>query len=627
MVLRKPQKPDYAEAKAFRPIALLNTLGKLLEWIVADRIAAATEEHHLLPDTQMGARRNRSSVAALELLTEQIHTVWAQDPGLVASVLSLDISGAYDHVSHERLLHNLRKARLPRWICEFTRSFLSDRVTYLAFAGFNSEAIPTTNGIPQGSSLSPILFLFFASELLLKLGGDTISALGFVDDTNIITFSRSTEDNCRALEEAHKECEEWARTHGSHFAPDKYVLTHFTRHRKRFNMEAKVNITGFSGEPSPVVKILGILVDDKLKWGPHIKATAAKASSQMASLTRLAASTWGASFQRARHVYSAVVRPVLSYGCAVWHTPEGITGAKKTAVKPLEKVQNAGLRAITGAYKTTEVQVLEHEAGIAPLTNHLSELALVHATRYRTGDVAIVMAEACNKIRQTARARFAPRRIPGPPRRLLVRAAAARVVGSPDPNKTTEERQKMEKATLHRVMKEAWRKKWEQQLAQERRYRSAAKAAAWDPNIHKLHKPLTKAQSTMATLIRTEHIGLEDYLYRRRVPGHETPACACGWQRQTPKHVLIFCPKFREGRSRMLAEAKTADYHTLVSSALGIRAAATWLINKGILNQFSLAREMQQEDKGARGREESDRGELGPEDDASGEATICTREV
>jgi exonuclease III len=113
VVLRKPQKPDYSSPKAFRPIALLNTMGKLLEWIVADKISTATEEHRLLPDMQIGARRNRSSIVALELLTEQIHTVWAQGPELVASVLSLDISGAYDHVSHERLLHNLKMARLP----------------------------------------------------------------------------------------------------------------------------------------------------------------------------------------------------------------------------------------------------------------------------------------------------------------------------------------------------------------------------------------------------------------------------------------------------------------------------------------------------------------------------------
>jgi hypothetical protein len=65
----------YDVAKAYRPIALLNTLGKVLEKIVARRVSALAEEHNLLPTTQMGARPGRSTVTALEMLTEQIRTV------------------------------------------------------------------------------------------------------------------------------------------------------------------------------------------------------------------------------------------------------------------------------------------------------------------------------------------------------------------------------------------------------------------------------------------------------------------------------------------------------------------------------------------------------------------------
>lgn len=74
VVLRKPQKPAYDVAKAYRPIALLNTLGKVLEKVVARRISALAEEHNLLPATQMGARPGRSTITALEMLTEQIRT-------------------------------------------------------------------------------------------------------------------------------------------------------------------------------------------------------------------------------------------------------------------------------------------------------------------------------------------------------------------------------------------------------------------------------------------------------------------------------------------------------------------------------------------------------------------------
>jgi hypothetical protein len=75
VVLRKPQKPDYTKPGAYRPIALLNTLVKALEALVAKRISKAAEEKGLLPDSQMGARPGRSTESALELITEQVYTV------------------------------------------------------------------------------------------------------------------------------------------------------------------------------------------------------------------------------------------------------------------------------------------------------------------------------------------------------------------------------------------------------------------------------------------------------------------------------------------------------------------------------------------------------------------------
>ncbi|KAI0990830.1 hypothetical protein K3495_g17357, partial [Podosphaera aphanis] len=96
IVLRKPQKPRYDTPKSYRPIALLNTMGKLLEKLVASRISKAAEDFNLLPEEQMGARPNRSTISAIELLTKQIHTIWGKDKKQVASLLSLDISGAFD---------------------------------------------------------------------------------------------------------------------------------------------------------------------------------------------------------------------------------------------------------------------------------------------------------------------------------------------------------------------------------------------------------------------------------------------------------------------------------------------------------------------------------------------------
>ena len=75
IVLRKPEKDDYSALGAYRPIALLSTVGKVIESLTARRLQDLAEQHNLIPDVQMGNRPNRSTDTAVDLLVEQIHTV------------------------------------------------------------------------------------------------------------------------------------------------------------------------------------------------------------------------------------------------------------------------------------------------------------------------------------------------------------------------------------------------------------------------------------------------------------------------------------------------------------------------------------------------------------------------
>lgn len=581
VVLRKPQKPCYDVPKEYRPIALLNTLGKTLEKIVATRLSKLVEEHHLLPATQMGARPGRSTVTALELLTEQIRTVWVQDKKLVATLLSLDISGAFDNVSHERLLHNVRNAGIPDWTVQYIKSFLTDRTTFLTLGTYSDKTRPVSTGIPQGSTLSPILFLFFASTLLPQLNSGFTSAVGFVDDTNILTFGRSTEENCRTLEGANEICIQWAKTHGATFAPEKYQLIHFTPRLKKFNLQATIRIPGFQGGPSPVVRILGVHLDSRLKWGPHIRQTATKAMAQMSAITRLTQSTWGASFAKARQIYAAVVRPVLAYGCEVWYDPEDKRVGRNKLTYPLQTIQNKCLRTVTGAYKTTNVQILEHEASIPPLDLHLERLAVTHALRTTDTDGSRTITQACDVVEERA-LRTLQIRMTKP--LTKVEQLRGRIEDKPAiPKKFAKVR-----------MENAWAQRWQAYRAtREGNGTSAATAqtTSWNPKQCYLHRGLLKAESTLATLLRTEHIGLNDYLYRRGVPDCPSPLCECGWPRQTVKHIVLFCPRYARDRDKMIQEARSSDLATILSTENGIRAVTRWFLRQDILTQFSVARE------------------------------------
>jgi hypothetical protein len=148
VVLRKPGKDDYTQPKSYRPIALLSTLGKALEGIILNRLAYLADTYQLLPNRHTGGRKLASTEHSIHFLLQRIHHAWSQ--GMVATLLFLDVSGAYDNVCCERLLHNLRKRRVDPRIIRWIASFLRGRSTTLKLQEYTAESTPVEIGIPQG---------------------------------------------------------------------------------------------------------------------------------------------------------------------------------------------------------------------------------------------------------------------------------------------------------------------------------------------------------------------------------------------------------------------------------------------------------------------------------------------
>ena len=417
--------------------------------------------------------------------------------------------------------------------------------------------------------------------------------IGFVDDTNILTFSKTTEDNCKALEAAHKKCIEWASRHGAQFAPEKYQLIHFTRKRKKHNLKATVNIEGFNGEPEKEIRLLGVWVDTKLNWGPHIKRAQRKGITQMASITKLCKSTWGATFHKARHLYTAIVRPAMLYGCQIWHNP---LDKHKGHSEALEKVQSQALRTMLGAYKSSPTHVLRQEAGIPPISQHASKLTLDHVLKSNNSTTVNEIEARCLEVAKIAENRKRRKTSTSTKhyhtRRETLTRALQRGGELSDLYEANEKR-----ADSRRWTHKDWRTEWRE--AQARRAaepQTTREPTAWKPpwrmDGHRLHSNLTRAQSTIATQLRTGHIGLRQYLYKRRVPEVDSPFCECGEGRQDVKHILLTCPRLQTERIELTATARTTNLDTMLSTPQGLKAAANWILKHGILEgQFKLVRE------------------------------------
>jgi hypothetical protein len=371
VVVAKPGKTQAQKrtAGAYRPIALLSALGKAFEKIVAERMADAAETQQLLPKGQMGNRRGRSTELAIRVVTEAIFTAWSY--GAVASLLQLDIKGAFDTVNHTRLLHILAEKGYPIWFIRWTSSFLEERTVQLYFDGATSSQRILTTGVPQGSPLSPILFILYISTLYEELERDGLIIVGFSDDTNLLVASRDAPENCQRLRRAYETCEKWAIRHGMVFEPGKSELTHFTREHAA--VQLRVRLADTEVAPKESTRFLGVWLDRKLRWRSHLKKLQAKLATQTLALTRLAASAWGVSFEKAREVYTKVIRSAIAYGASAWHHPTARGGEAKGIARSLLTAQSKGLRSVAGAYRATPIHTLERETNVPPLDLYLNK--------------------------------------------------------------------------------------------------------------------------------------------------------------------------------------------------------------------------------------------------------------
>ena len=231
-----------------------------------------------------------------------------------------------------------------------------------------------TRGCPQGGVLSQLLWNLVVDELLegLKANFSSVLSQGFADDISLLQVGNKNNYTTIAgrITDSLRYLKNWCQGKGLNLNLGETDLILFG-YRGRKKLES-ITMDGICIPRREKVRYLGVTLDEKLNWAQHCANRKAKALKALATCRRLVGKTWGLTPKITAWLYTAVVRPVVTYAAVVWVTATD----KISRVKELNRIQRLACLCITGANRSTSTSALEILTGLVPLDIHLRGAAL-----------------------------------------------------------------------------------------------------------------------------------------------------------------------------------------------------------------------------------------------------------
>ena len=332
------KKGEKSSAANYRPVSLTSICSKILEHILVKHMLVHFETHNILKDCQHGFRSRRSCETQLVTFIQELAD--NMPGGGQTDVVLMDFSKAFDKVPHQRLMLKLNHYGVRGPILKWTENFLSKREQRVVLDGERSDYVAVRSGVPQGTVLGPLLFLVYINDLPEATISSKVRL--FADDAVVYKKITSPHDSALLQEDLNRllQCEQtWQMS----FHPDKCVVMHITRARKN-EVTTCYNLRGHHLHTVDSAPYLGVELDNKLNWSPHINKVTTKATRSLNFVRRNLRVT---SQKVKESAYKSLVRPTLDYCCAVWNPHEA------QHIHQLEMVQRRAARFVMNRYHNT----------------------------------------------------------------------------------------------------------------------------------------------------------------------------------------------------------------------------------------------------------------------------------
>ena len=307
------------------------SLSKILEKIVSQKLLSFFKEKKILSHAQHGFLPMKSVdtnlLEAMDDWTDRLENKKCVD------ICYFDIAKAFDTVNHYKLLKKLNKVGIHGALLRWITNFLTNRTFSVRLDYEKSDPLPVTSGVPQGSVLGPLLFLFYISDLEDFCKTDGVSLKLYADDLKAYTqFSEN--DMCQVLQSFINKFSEWCRLNDLTIAANKCSVLYLGSKNPRNQYSLNNTIIPVSDE---YVRDLGMFIQPTLKWNFHIKNITKNGYGRLFNLFKSLRSNDPSFLFK---MFVAYVRPLLEFSSTIFNP------YYKKDIKAIEKVQKTALNII-----------------------------------------------------------------------------------------------------------------------------------------------------------------------------------------------------------------------------------------------------------------------------------------
>ena len=328
-------------ANNYRPISVLSIFSKILESHIYNELLSYLDYNDILCHQQCGFRKGISTNIAIGKLINKIYSGIEESKYGIG--MFLDLQKAFDMVDREILLAKLNHYGIRDEPFRLIRSFLSNRNQYVKLGNYHSSTSEIRLGTPQGSILSPLLFLIFINDIVRC--SNILHFNLFADDTCVYLKDDNINSLYRTLNNELIKVGTWISANALSLNVSKTVYLLFSGGKKIENIPTLYLV----GEPvvrQTHTKFLGLIIDEKLSWSNHVNNVLGRTSRMAGILNKIKKLL---TRQALKTIYYSLVYPYFQYGIIFWGSTNKETFNRlfRSQKKIIRSVTNSSFSAST----------------------------------------------------------------------------------------------------------------------------------------------------------------------------------------------------------------------------------------------------------------------------------------